>query len=53
VLYFDTADEVLAYLRDKTSPNDVVMTMGAGDVYHIGETFLSLEGESKPLSRFF
>lgn len=53
VLYFDTKEEVLAYLKEKTSPNDVIMTVGAGDVYHIGEKFLSSDGKSEPRSRFF
>lgn len=34
-------DEIVAYLNKNTSPNDMIMTVGAGDVYKIGEMFLN------------
>lgn len=38
--YIKSFDEVESYLRDNLSENDLVITMGAGDVYKIGENIL-------------
>lgn len=35
--YFPSFEEIEAYLRDTLRPGDLVLTMGAGDVYKIGE----------------
>lgn len=40
VYYFKTFEEIVEFLRKNTEKNDLVMTMGAGDVYKIGEMFL-------------
>ncbi|MBQ8002629.1 MAG: UDP-N-acetylmuramate--L-alanine ligase [Clostridia bacterium] len=40
--YIKSFDEVEEYLRDNLSENDLVITMGAGDVYKIGENILKL-----------
>jgi len=36
-LYFENKEEVVSYLRKTVKPRDVVLTLGAGDVYKIGE----------------
>ncbi len=39
-LYIKTFDDVEAYLKANLNDNDIVITMGAGDVYKIGENIL-------------
>ncbi|NTV88929.1 MAG: UDP-N-acetylmuramate--L-alanine ligase [Clostridiales bacterium] len=39
-LYIKSFDEAAAYLADNVAPGELVITMGAGDVYKIGEKFL-------------
>ncbi|MBR4759298.1 MAG: UDP-N-acetylmuramate--L-alanine ligase [Lachnospiraceae bacterium] len=38
--YFPTFDEIENFLLKKSEPGDVLITMGAGDVYKIGEKLL-------------
>jgi len=38
--YFPSFDEIENYLLQKCNPNDMLITMGAGDVYKIGECLL-------------
>jgi UDP-N-acetylmuramate--alanine ligase len=40
----DTMDQALAFLSERVSPGDVVLTLGAGNVYQLGEQFLSRLG---------
>ena len=40
-LYFDSFSDIVSYLRENARPGDLVLTMGAGDVYKIGEMLLS------------
>ena len=40
VHYVDGVDPCLAMLVDTVKPNDLVLTLGAGDVYRLGETFV-------------
>ena len=39
--YISDFKEVIKYLKENTSKNDIIMTMGAGDVYEIGEKLKS------------
>lgn len=39
-VYIKTLEEVADYFRANTSQGDIVLTMGAGDVYKAGEMFL-------------
>ncbi|MFH1547835.1 MAG: UDP-N-acetylmuramate--L-alanine ligase [Candidatus Omnitrophota bacterium] len=39
-LHFENKKEVVAYLKKTIQPNDIVLTVGAGDVYKIGEELL-------------
>ncbi|WP_308634769.1 UDP-N-acetylmuramate--L-alanine ligase [Paenibacillus silvisoli] len=36
--YFPTKDEVLAVLTDKVKPGDLVITMGAGDIWKVADS---------------
>ncbi|MBE6638667.1 MAG: UDP-N-acetylmuramate--L-alanine ligase [Ruminococcaceae bacterium] len=42
---FDSMDETLAALRKNVRPGDLVITMGAGNIYKVGSAFL--KGEDK------
>ncbi|MBD2870459.1 UDP-N-acetylmuramate--L-alanine ligase [Paenibacillus arenilitoris] len=35
--YFPTKDEVLAYLKERVAPGDLVITMGAGDIWKVAD----------------
>ena len=39
-VYCETLPEVTEYLRREVKPGDVVITMGAGDIFHAGEALL-------------
>ena len=41
VYYFETFEEVANFLFENTHEGDMVITMGAGDVYKIGEMVLA------------
>jgi len=42
VVYIEDKDKVATYLAAQVKPDDLVITLGAGDVYRIGERLLSL-----------
>lgn len=39
-LYIGEQDDILDYIMEKSRPGDVILTMGAGDIYRVGERFL-------------
>jgi UDP-N-acetylmuramate--alanine ligase len=39
-VYCETLPEVTAYLREIAMPGDVILTVGAGDIYRAGEALL-------------
>ena len=39
-IYIGEQDDILDYIKDKSRPGDVILTMGAGDIYRVGERFL-------------
>ncbi|MCL2285167.1 MAG: UDP-N-acetylmuramate--L-alanine ligase [Firmicutes bacterium] len=41
VIHMDTFDEAKIFLQEQLMPGDMLITMGAGDVYFIGEQLLS------------
>jgi len=41
VFYRSNFKEIIEYLKENTSKDDIIMTMGAGDVYEIGEKLIS------------
>ncbi|WP_301859042.1 UDP-N-acetylmuramate--L-alanine ligase [uncultured Megasphaera sp.] len=40
VRYIPHADDVVAYLEETSRPFDLIITMGAGDIYKVGERYL-------------
>lgn len=40
VYYMDTLEEIAAYVKQNADENDLVITMGAGDIYKVGEMIL-------------
>ena len=39
-MYFDSFDEILKTLRWTAAPGDIILTVGAGDIYKVGERLL-------------
>ena len=39
-VYCETLPEVTTYLRENVLPGDVVLTVGAGDIFRAGEALL-------------
>ena len=42
VSYIPKREDIAAFLKDRLSPGDLVITMGAGDIYKTGEELLAL-----------
>ena len=40
-VYISDYDEIVAYLKERTGPGDLVLTMGAGNANSVGKKFLS------------
>ncbi|MBM7582610.1 UDP-N-acetylmuramate--alanine ligase [Caldicoprobacter guelmensis] len=40
-IYMQSFDEIANYLKENASPGDIVITMGAGDVYRIGDMLVT------------
>ena len=40
VCYIDNFDDMADYLKKNTSKGDMVITMGAGDIYKVGDLLL-------------
>lgn len=51
VKYLGTMPEVTAYLRQHLSPKDVLLLMGAGDVFRVGEALLKTPNKSVKSSK--
>ena len=43
-IYMQTFEQIVDYLKQNTSPGDIVITMGAGDIYKVGDMFLNTAG---------
>lgn len=43
VLSYESFDEIVAYLQDEIDTQEVIITMGAGDIYTVGERLISIE----------
>ena len=39
-IYIGEQDDILDYVKEKSRPGDVILTMGAGDIFRVGERFL-------------
>ncbi|NLD47144.1 MAG: UDP-N-acetylmuramate--L-alanine ligase [Clostridiaceae bacterium] len=44
-VYISDFDAIVEYLRENASSGDLILTMGAGDVYKVGEMFLRVKGD--------
>lgn len=42
VYYMKDFDEISEYIYDNMEPGDIVLTMGAGNIYHVGQMILEL-----------
>lgn len=40
-IYISGFNNIVKYLEDNVSPGDLIITMGAGDIYKVGELYLS------------
>jgi UDP-N-acetylmuramate--alanine ligase len=47
VVYIEDKNKVATYLAAQVQPDDLVITLGAGDVYRIGERLLTLLGKRR------
>ena len=45
VIYIPAVQEIPVFLRDVAQPGDSVITLGAGNVWQVGEQFLELESK--------
>uniref|UniRef100_UPI004026F912 glutamate ligase domain-containing protein n=1 Tax=Megasphaera sp. TaxID=2023260 RepID=UPI004026F912 len=41
VTYIPHKEDLVAYLKENSRPLDLVITMGAGDIYKVGEAYLA------------
>jgi UDP-N-acetylmuramate--alanine ligase len=41
--YFARFEEIAAFVRENAKPGDLVITMGAGDIYKVGEMILDMD----------
>lgn len=47
VYYMDSFEKIVQYIRENAEENDLVITMGAGDIYKVGEMILEDENDHK------
>ncbi|MFZ5986985.1 MAG: UDP-N-acetylmuramate--L-alanine ligase [Bacillota bacterium] len=40
-IYLSGFESIVAYLKENAAPGDLILTMGAGDIYKVGEMFLN------------
>ena len=43
VYYFDKLEDIASFVYNNSSAGDLIMTMGAGDIYKAGEMILKLD----------
>ena len=41
--YFDSFDEIASFVYNNAQEDDLILTMGAGDIYKVGEMILKLD----------
>ncbi|WP_423243553.1 UDP-N-acetylmuramate--L-alanine ligase [Anaerophilus nitritogenes] len=44
VLYLNDFEKISSYIREHAKPNDIIITMGAGDIYTVGKMLLNIKG---------
>ena len=40
VFFFDSFDKIADFVKNNSSEGDMIITMGAGDIYKVGEMIL-------------
>lgn len=45
VTYIDDFEKIVTYIREHAQPKDLILTMGAGDIYKVGKMFLSTKNK--------
>lgn len=53
VYYFEKFEDIARFVYDNAQPDDLVLTMGAGDIYKVGEMLLEMERPPKKAMREF
>ena len=51
VYYFKNFEDIAQFVYDNAEDGDLVLTMGAGDIYRVGEMILELDRRHMGLSR--
>lgn len=44
-IYCQNFDQIVDILRTEAAPGDIILTVGAGDIYKVGETLIGLTGK--------
>ncbi|WP_053955543.1 UDP-N-acetylmuramate--L-alanine ligase [Inediibacterium massiliense] len=44
VLYLNDFEKIASYIQEHAQPNDIIITMGAGDIYDVGKILLNIKG---------
>lgn len=47
VTYIPNKEDVIPYLKENAKPFDLIITMGAGDIYRVGEEYIAAVQEGK------
>ena len=47
VYFFESLEEIANFVYNNAGPDDLVLTMGAGDVYKVGEMILEKDGVTR------
>jgi UDP-N-acetylmuramate--alanine ligase len=47
VIFIDNLDDIPAYLVERLRPDDILITLGAGDVWKVGEKTLAMLGDER------
>ena len=46
VYYFASLEEIASFVYNNAAPGDLIITMGAGDIYRAGEMMLEKDAQS-------
>jgi UDP-N-acetylmuramate--alanine ligase len=46
VYYFASLEEIASFVYNNAAPGDLIITMGAGDIYKAGEMILEKDAQS-------
>ena len=43
IFYIEDFEDIASFVYEKAEPGDLVLTMGAGDIYKVGEMILDMD----------